>query len=780
LLSGGTQGILDHDELQSLTSVAGPIPSHDQPEWASAVFAPMSMPGQAAGVIIYWRSAQRPPFSTQEADVLLTLTNRCTPLIVATALADHQLFDRDLADSLPEAIIAVDPDFRVLRWNPAAERLYGISAEDAIGNPLATLYFTHYDDPEMHTDRAWEELVRTDHWEGYVTQKSKAGRTVSVFASVTTVRDDLGRIVGAVAVNRDNSDIVSARSKVNLAESMLYDVLDAAGSMTVVLDGNGIIVAANREWLDVALATGAPMAVVSVGADYLSPVRAAVAAGDVTAGPALELLESVLSGSRNTGSAEYRCDRPDGPHWYTMDVSRVGPDRAIVVAHREVTDRHRLEVELAHGRTHDLLTDLGNRLWLEERVSRSMAEPSQEGREFGLIVCDVDGFSAINEALGYPSGDKVLRVVADRLRTLCPPTLGIVRLGGDQFAVFADSMWGAVPLVDVAERLRAGVAEPIDIDGRQVVISFSAGVAAAMPKNGDTPAEITSELINRADAARMDAKSQGRNRVRHYRPDLRDQSVSALLMRHDFSDALHAGTLELHYQQIRRLADESVIGYEALIRWPRPNGPLLTPASFAEMLDEPTIAGPLAQWTIKTAVEAVVSLREHFADQSVRVGLNVSARQFLDLDVAGNIQRASRSAGIPSSALVVEVTETATFTDNHRVVDQLNRIHDLGALIALDDFGTGFSSLTHLRALPVDSVKVDKTFTGGVGTDPTSGALVRALIALGHDLGLTVIAEGVETAAQRDWLAEAGCDYYQGFLAHRPARLADELAASGN
>ncbi len=775
LLAKNRQGLLEPLETAALS---GRYSSDEIIDGTCAVFAPLIMPGQAAGACIYLRCASRPAFTEAEAEVLVTATARCTPLILAAALSDHQLFDRDLSSSLPEAVIAVDPEFRVLRWNLAAERLYGIPAEGAIGEGLATLYFTHYDDPDMTRDRAWEELLADDHWEGYVTQKSKAGKTVSVFASVTTVRDSTGRLIGAVAVNRDTSEIVAARSRVNLAEQMLTEVLNAAGAMSVVLDPDGVIVAANREWLDVALATDAPMSLVSVGADYLGPVRAAVAAGDTTAVAALELLESVLAGSQTSGSAEYRCDRPDGPHWYRMDVRRISRDRAAIVSHREITEQHLLEAQLAHSRTHDALTDLGNREWLEQRVAQCLARRTPDGGEFGMIVCDVDGFAAVNEALGYATGDDVLRTLANRLREVCPPSLSIVRLGGDQFAVFAGNMWGAVPLVDVAERLRSSAAQPIDFEGQRLALSLSVGIASILPHADQSAAEITSELVARADTARVDSKTQGRNRVRHYRPDLRDRATSLLLMRHDFTEALHDNSLELHFQQIRRVANEDVVGFEALLRWPRSGGPLLTPATFGPLLDEPTIAGPVAAWTISITAEAAHLLRGH--NPNVRVGVNISARQFLDIDVAGHLERAMAVADVPPSALVVEVTETATFTDDDRVLTQLTRIGGLGVRVALDDFGTGFSSLTHLQSLPVNEVKVDRTFTAGVGTNETSNALVRSLIALAHDLGLEVVAEGVETAHQRAWLVDAGCDFYQGFLVHRPERLADLLASTGD
>ncbi len=780
LLQAGHRGLLEQKDLDHLR-FGSPTERHDRNlDWRSAVFAPMSMPGHAWGAIVYWVGPTRHSATKDVVDTLLEATDLCAGMILSTALGDHRLFDRDIAGTLSDAVIAVDPEFTVIRWNPAAERLYGIANEDAIGSPLGALYSTFYDDPEMDRDKAWEQLQRTGRWEGHVTQQSKAGRTVSVFAAVSAVRDDNGRLIGAVAVNRDNSDIMLARSRIDNAERMLSGALDAAGAMTVILDHHGRIVAANREWLDMGLLTGARMDYVSVGADYLGPVRRAVEDDEPSAADALSSLEAVLSGRAAKSTCEYRCDRPDGPTWYQLEVTSLGDSGGAVVTHREITQRHRLESLLAHHDTHDSLTGLGNRHLLESRVARTVTARGADRVHLGLILCDVDEFVSVNEELGYRTGDEVLRIVANRIQEVCPPTYVAARIGGDQFAILTDSLDEASGLPGLAERIRESMSGTIEVAGRHLSLSVSVGYASVSTATSDLVPDLASELIGRADAARVDSKARGRNRVRPYRPDLRDRTSSTLQQRHEFATALQRGDLELHYQQIRRLSDDVVVGFEGLVRWPCRGGPVLTPATFAAAIDAPIVAGPLARWCIHTAVRDAQILADAFSAAPTHVGINMSAQQFLDLDVATVLESTVARAGLDPSAIVIEVTETTTFTDDRRVLDQLAHLTSCGFPVALDDFGTGFSSLQHLRELPVNAVKVDRSFTAGVGSERTSDALVRSLIALAHDLELWVVAEGVETAAQRDWLADAGCDFYQGFLAHRPARLADVLASAGD
>ena len=757
LLRNGTQGLLSRHRLDEGAEVTASL------DWSSVVLAPLTVPGYAPGAVVYWRGPGRERFSDGDVSLLLSTTITLGPLVLAASLADHLVFGREVSEAIADAVIAVDHEFRVVRWNSAAHRLYGISADDAIGNPLASLCTTYYDDPDMTQDLAWEELLRTGRWTGQVTQQSKAGCTVSVVSSVTRIRDDDGHFIGAVAVNRDNSELTLARSRMQAAEGLLTDALDASGAMAVVVDGDGVIVAANREWLDVALATDARMDLVSVGADYVRPVREAADSGDESAREVLVELQKVLSGQVPTANAGYRCDRPDGPHWYTMEIRRLAGAHGAVITHREITEDLQLKQMLAHQSAHDPVTGLGNRRQLDERIRRA-----QEGKS-GLLICDIDGFAAVNEAIGYPDGDKVLRAMADRLARMCPPGGEVVRLASDQFAVFIEG--AADPaLAHLGERVRAIARLPIDVGERRLMLSMSIGIAT-VDTSTEPVTELASELILRADAARIDSKAQGRNRVRTYQPALRDRTAALLQMQHEFSTALDSGLLTLHYQQILRFADDTVVGFEGLVRWPRAAGPVLTPATFGPIISAPIVAGPLARWSIDTALMAARVLRRQQRFRDASVGVNLSAQQFRDVDVDQYLLSAADRLAVPYSAMVVEVTETTAFTDDGRVRDQIESLHSAGVGIALDDFGTGFSSLAHLRSLPADSVKIDKSFTAAVLSDTTAQALVRSLIGLAHDLGLVVVAEGIENQAQYEWLAENDCDLYQGFLAHRPTAL---------
>lgn len=772
LLKAGKQGLLSEECARCVKYGSMEEGAFRTLEWRSIVFCPLVAPGESPGAMFFWRDAQSAEFSAHETYVLERFAKLCAPLPLSMAHTAASMFDRDLAAHLEDAVVVIDHALRVLRWNPAAERLYGIPADEAIGTHLGLLYSTFYDDPAMDRDQAWAQLQASGTWQGFVTQQSKANKTVSVHATVTKITDAAGAFIGAVAINRDTSELVQARSRITLTEGLLAAALDAAGAMAVVLDDSGTIVAANREWLDKALAAGARMDQVRVGANYVSALQRAADAGETDAELALAAIEAVLTGQVHSTSSEYQMDCQTGVFAYQVTVSRIGNPPGVVITHREITHHRQLERTLAHYDSHDSLTGLGNRQLLERRIAARM-ETDDVTTEMGLIVYDVDGFAAVNEALGYSAGDQVLQILAERFRELCPPGCTAYRLGGDQFGVFKPATTHA-SLKTLAEALIAQIGSSLTVVGQDLRLTFSAGVATVSTGDALDVAEQTAALIAQADAARIESKVRGRNRVNYYRPDLQQRALG-LTQPNEFLTDLDAGRIHMHYQQIRRLDDDSVMGFEGLLRWHRGDAGILPAGAFAQLLAAPLVAGPLARWGIARVATDVQRLVKEYPDRDLHLGVNISAQQFLDVDVANAVESAISRGQIPHHSLVVEVTESTAFTDDQRVLGQLQRMHEYGITIALDDFGTGFSSLQHLQSLPANAVKVDRSFTAGVCVDRTSAALVRALIGLAHDLGLWVVAEGVESQDQRQWLADAGCDFYQGFLAHRPASLQDCL-----
>lgn len=768
LLKDGKQGLLSEECVRCVRYGSMAEGAFRTLDWHSIVFCPLVTPGQSPGAAFFWRTSASRDFSGDEASLLEGFARLYAPLPLSMANNARMLFDRDLARHLNDAVVVVDAQLRVLRWNPAAEKLYGISAEAAVGAHLGSLYSTFYDDPAMDRDRAWAQLQSTGEWHGFVTQQSRSNRTVSVHATVTSITDAAGTFIGAVAINRDNSELVQARSRTSVAEGLLAAALDAAGAMAVVLDDMGTIIAANDEWLDKALAAGARMDRVGLGANYLSALRRAAAGGEHDAVVALAAIEAVLSGQVHHTSSEYEMDCQSEAVWYQVEVRSIGHPAGAVITHREVTDRRRLEDTIARYDTHDGLTELGNRRLLERRIAAALSSDATSA-DMGLIVFDVDGFAAVNEALGHSAGDEVLSILAGQFRELCPPGYTAYRLGGDQFGVFGPSMATAT-LNRTASALIEEIGKPMSVSGQHIRLTFSVGVATASTDGNADPSQLASALIAQADAARIESKVRGRNRVHHYRPDLRPRSAT-LTLATEFVGDLEAGRVHMHYQQIRCLDDDSVTGFEGLLRWQRRDSGLLPAGAFEPLLAAPLVAGPLATWSIARVVDDAARLAREHPSRRLHLGVNISAQQFLDVNVASVMLSAIVRAEVPSDIIVVEVTESTAFTDDQRVLGQLQQMSDCGITIALDDFGTGFSSLQHLRSLPVNVVKVDRSFTAGIGSDTASEALVRALIGLAHDLDLRVIAEGVEDTYQRQWLRAAGCDFYQGYLAHRPSSL---------
>jgi diguanylate cyclase (GGDEF)-like protein/PAS domain S-box-containing protein len=686
-------------------------------------------------------------------------------LVILTALVRDR---PDLGPVVSDAVVAVDRDFRVIRWNKGAERLYGIPPQIAVGEALGDLYSTFYDDPATDTDLAWTQLQDSGHWQGQVTQRSRVGLTRSVFASVTLLRDREGEVSGAIAVNQDASEVLAARAGLGPAQALTVRLLDSNPDLAVILDRDGVIVAANRAWLDAALVGRARMDRTSVGARYLSVLESCE--GDEDTMAAARSLRLVLQGKASRATGRYRCDRPDGHHWFDWEAFPATGEGGAVVIHHDVsvlTGAGELPAPIQ-----DPLTGLPDRSALPLLVDRATREGDPR-QKLTLISMDIDRFATINEAVGYRAGDAVLQEVARRLRDCFPPRYKVMRFSGDQFAAFVAAE-GASAVEAILEPVQRTLRQPIRTDRGEVSVSFSIGIADVVPTGMD-PVEVADVLASHSDAARSQSRDAGRNRVQHYTNELGARTRSLVTSTHDFMRDLGRNIPELYFQQIRRVDDDRVCAFEALLRWPQPDGAVWTPASFLEVLGTPTVVGPLAEWTVERAAASAAALQLHYPDTIV--AMNMSARQLVEIDVASLLLAQCDRLGLSPTCLSVEVTETDVF-DDHRVVPSLQSLRAAGVAIALDDFGTGFSSLTHLQELSPQIVKIDRSFIMDMGQSDKSEAVVAALISLAHRLDLVVIAEGVEEPDQLSSLRRYGCDQYQGYLADRPSSLHDCIAKS--
>lgn len=420
----------------------------------------------------------------------------------------------------------------------------------------------------------------------------------------------------------------------------------------------------------------------------------------------------------------------------------------------------------------DALTGLPNRLVLEHHAGRLLGERPAGGRRPALLYIDLDHFKAVNDSLGHRAGDQVLIEVSQRLTTAVRPGDLVARLGGDEFAVLLNDI-SAVEAQAVAERIILLAAAPFVVYDSPVYIGASVGIAFA----GDAKSESTMSglevLLRHADAAMYRAKASGRGRVQRLSPDQADDDPGrrAAIAR-GIKQALAADALRLHYQPKVSLRDGQVIEVEALVRWSDPELGDVPPAEFIPVVEATGQISALGLWVLRTACAQAQAWRQ--TGWNLTVGVNISPLQLSTPDFAVQVEAALRATGLPAEGLRLEITESAAMHDLQATVRVLRQLQGLGIRISLDDFGTGHSSLAMLRDLPLSSVKIDRSFVAGLQSDgcDRERALVKVVVEAAHSLGLSVIAEGVETAEQLQVLTELGCDAAQGYLLGRPGPAA--------
>jgi diguanylate cyclase (GGDEF)-like protein len=447
-----------------------------------------------------------------------------------------------------------------------------------------------------------------------------------------------------------------------------------------------------------------------------------------------------------------------------------GQHSQILVTARDVSDQVALRQQVAHLTFHDGLTGLPNRAYAEERARDVLRDPAAS-RRIGVIFLDLDRFTAVNDSAGHGAGDLVLAQAARRLRATVPAHDTVARWGSDEFAVLVENA-GTVPEVsEIAERLLSAIAaEPFRVAGQQIALTASVGVALAglepqSPGATDSPDDPTGLVLRNADVAMSRAKEAGGDRVEIYAAHMHADVLRRLEIVTDLQRAISNGELTLQYQPIVELATSRVIGAEALVRWWR-GDEIVTPREFLGAAEESGLIVPLGEWVLGQACAQGAAWRR--ASWNIGISVNLSARQIAAPGFTARVAAILAETGLPPGALTVEVSERILVEEDGLIADRLADLRRTGVRIAIDDFGTGYASLAHLRQLPLDVVKIDPSFVAGLGHDETLTLLTRTVVQLGRELGLRVIAEGIDQPRQLSMLREMGCDYGQGFLVGRP------------
>ena len=436
-----------------------------------------------------------------------------------------------------------------------------------------------------------------------------------------------------------------------------------------------------------------------------------------------------------------------------------------VIVMSDVTDTVASANRLRHAATHDALTGLPNRTMLLERLGLALARTQRISSTVAILFLDLDRFKRINDSLGHSHGDEVLKVTANRLSAICRSTDFVVRWGGDEFVVVMEDVSGPDAVATAASKLIAALGEDVNVNGVRVTSNCSVGISLA-PQDGTD----IDGLLAKADTAMYRAKSHPDAGFNFYSSDLKVWTRERLALEVELRNALRERRFELHYQPQFRLNDGVLVGFEALLRWRRAPDTLVLPAEFIGVAEESGLIVELGAWVVQRATADIASwITQGLTPMPVAV--NVSARQCVNRNIVEVVRLALEESRIPPALLKLELTETTAMTDAARVIELLEEICAMGVRISVDDFGTGYSSLAYLKRFPINELKIDRSFVHDVTSDADDAAIVRATIVLAHELGIQVVAEGVENPDQRAFLRAQSCDIVQGFLFGRPQAL---------
>jgi diguanylate cyclase (GGDEF)-like protein/PAS domain S-box-containing protein len=652
------------------------------------------------------------------------------------ALERSEGYFRSLTENALDVIHVINADRTTRYVSPSITKLLGYEPEELVGQIAETLI--HPDDRAGVVEML--EAVRpsggSDQKQFRVRHKDGSWRTFEGVAR--NLMDDPG--VGGVVLNsRDITERKQAEVEIlrlaALSRENPNPVLECGA------DGEPLHVnpAAERTWRELDLSGIREL----LADNHEHLVRTSLADGE-----GLQNVEVTVGG--RIFAWTYR-PHPDAHVVYLFAV--------------DVTSRRHMEEQLRHDALHDALTDLPNRLLFMERLTHAILRSKRRSMyQFAVLFLDLDRFKVVNDSLGHHVGDDLLVVVAKRLQTCLREEDTVARLGGDEFAILLEDIEGVEDATRIAERIQVELSEPLSLSGFDVFTSASIGIALS-----STAYERPEYLLRNADMAMYRAKAAGQAKFEVFDRAMHAQALTRLQLETDLRRAVDREEFTLHYQPIVSLATGKLDGLEALVRWRHPDQGWMAPDEFIPAAEETGIILPIGEWVLRTACVQARHWQDRYdLPDPLKVGVNLSAKQFSQPDLVEQIARALESSGLPAAQLRLEITESAIMENAESATALLARLKELGVQISLDDFGTGYSSLSYLHRFPLDALKIDRSFVMRMHEDPRSAQLVQTILGLARSLGVAAVAEGVETKEQLEELKAIDCEFGQGYLFSRP------------
>jgi len=675
------------------------------------------------------------------------------------ALFKEKEYLRITLESIGDAVITTDAEGLVARMNPVAESLTGWTLAEAKGKTMHEVFPIINASTRQPIENPVDKVIATGevvYLSNHTTLISKTGDEYQIADSAAPIRgSEDGFIQGMVLVFNDVTEQYRLRQEAAKDRRDLRAIMDFSPTLIQVRDLDGRYIFVNRQF-ELAFGQTREKVVGRKPGELFRPEQLDKFEVDhatvVDSGQAVEDREAALGKDS------------DRTYMTTTFPLRDGNNEvyAVCSVSSDITTRKKQEEKILHQAHYDALTELPNRFLCLDRLSQKIKDANRHGYQLAVLFIDLDDFKKVNDSLGHETGDKLLVSAAERLRSVVRNEDTVGRLGGDEFLVLLGGLQHASGAIPVVENLVDQFRRSFQIDGREIILTSSIGLAM-FPGDGDNP----SQLLRNADTAMYHAKEGGRNTYSFFTEAMNHEVGRRLALEEQLHGALARNEFSVVFQPQVQISSGRIIGAEALLRWENAALGQIPPSEFIPIAEQTGIIIQLGKFVLEEALSHVAKWREEFAPD-FRVSVNVSPRQFRDPNLVNDVHEALKKHSVPGKNLELEITEGVLLTGQIDIGKQLAALRELGASIALDDFGTGYASLSYLRTYPFDLLKVDRSFVNDITHDQADKALVDASIAMARALGLSVVAEGVETAEQLQLLSDMSCDAAQGFYTGKP------------
>ncbi|MBI3707874.1 MAG: EAL domain-containing protein [Proteobacteria bacterium] len=665
---------------------------------------------------------------------------------------------RTIIDAVPAMIHLKDRALRYQFVNSFVADFRGIAPDEAIGRTAGELIAAGHAEPSDARDRRIVETAEAVPF--YEERLSGAGGARDFWTTKLPLIDEDSQVSNVLTVALDITERKRAEAKQRESEEQYRHLVEGSLQGILVHRGDKPLFC-NQAFADI------------FGLESSEAVRALADVWELVApeehARLAEMTERRLRGEAAPNHYEYVGMRPNGERiWLDNRITLLDWEGApaSLVTVIDITERKRYEEQLVHDAFHDKLTGLANRALFLDRLDQALRRAEQGvAPRFAVLFLDLDRFKLVNDSYGHSAGDKLLVSVAQRLAQCLRPIDTLARFGGDEFTILLENLRDDDEATAIAARIKDDLDRPFTLDGREVFATASIGIAS-----GSASTARPADLLSDADLAMYRAKELGKARYERFEAKLRQRAVSELQVGTDLRRALEQGQIHLHYQPIFHIADMRVAGFEALLRWYHPTRGMISPVEFIPVTEDTGLIVPIGAYVLTEARRQLMAWRAEIgpAADDLTMAVNLSVRQLRDPEHIAVLQRLIELGGLPPGALKLEVTESAIIDDTTGIAERLHALKACGVQLSLDDFGTGYSSLSYLHALPFDILKIDRSFIRRMNDGARNFNVVRAIVDLAHDLGMTVVAEGVERSAEIDMLRRLGCEFGQGYLFSPP------------